>query len=412
MLSATDSSRGRGKNGERRAAAAVDMADGHGFLPYGFFGGFLLLTVPQLLAARGVPEPLIASVTGTAMIPSFTAFLIAPILDVWLSRRSWALVTAVLTALALGSAQFLLDDLPALTAMLFLGFAAATLYYGAVGGWLGDIIAPEQDASLGAWLTVSNMAGFGLMASVAISLIRAVPVSVSALLLGSSPLLALGLLLIPAKPPSSRLARESFSGFFRELGVVLRRPSVWRLMLIFVLPAASFALTNTLGGLGGVYGASELEVSVFGGLGGTFAACIGSLAVIPLARRMAPFRLYLMIGGAGALFTLGLIFAPHVAPMFAVAISGQNLFQAAAFSTENAVQFNEIGKGNPFAATQFSLFTAATTFPITYMQFIDGNAYGRGGLGAMFATDALLGLAAVGLIALLLFVWRARARPA
>jgi PAT family beta-lactamase induction signal transducer AmpG len=382
---------------------------GMGFVPFGLFTGFLLFSLPQLLAARGVPEPTIAWVTGTATIPSFTAFLISPMLDVWMSRRRWSLVMLGVMALALLAAPFLLASLPALTLVLFLGFTAAILYFGAIGGWFGGLVPAEQEASLGAWLTVGNTGAFGVMTAVAAPLLQALPVELAAAAMALS--LALPALLFaytPSTPPSASLVSENFARFFAELAVVLRRPSVLRLLLVFVLPAASFALTNTLGGLGADYHASEVEVSLFGGLGTTIAAILGSLLVPPLARRFAPITLYLLIGGAGCLFTLSLILLPHAPVIFALAITLQNVFQAAAFSTENAVQFREIGKNNPFAATQFSLFSAAASFPITYMQFVDGQAYGAGGLARMYATDGLLGLAAVGAIVLLLLVTRRR----
>jgi len=60
-------------------------------LPFGFYGAVVLITVPQLLAASGVPQPTIAAITATAMIPTFCGFLLAPILDVHFNRRSYAI---------------------------------------------------------------------------------------------------------------------------------------------------------------------------------------------------------------------------------------------------------------------------------------------------------------------------------
>ena len=67
-------------------------------LSYGLYGGLTLLTVPQLLAARSVPQPLIASITAAAMIPTFCGFLLSPILDVRFNRRNYALSFGFLTA--------------------------------------------------------------------------------------------------------------------------------------------------------------------------------------------------------------------------------------------------------------------------------------------------------------------------
>ena len=71
----------------------------------GALSGVLTVTVPQLLAARGVPEPQIAAISGLSFLPGTFNFLVAPILDVGLSRRTYATVLALglaaLTALSL-----------------------------------------------------------------------------------------------------------------------------------------------------------------------------------------------------------------------------------------------------------------------------------------------------------------------
>ena len=109
-------------------------------------------------------------------------------------------------------------------------------------------------------------------------------------------------------------------------------------------------------------------------------------------RRVAPLLLYLAIGTTGALFTLSLLLVPRVPALFAVALVGQNVFQAAAFVVENTIIFGTIGDDNPLAATQFGFLSAATALPITYMQAIDGQGYRVGGLTGGFVTDACLSL--------------------
>ncbi len=171
------------------------------------------------------------------------------------------------------------------------------------------------------------------------------------------------------------------------------------------MPAASFARTNTLGGLGGDYLASEGLVSVMGGAAGVGAGLIGSLLVPPLARRAPARALYLGIGFLGAAFTLGLIIAPRTPASFAIALTGQDVAQAAALATVNVIALQSLGKDNPFAATQFGLLNCASALPITYMQLVDGHAYGAGGLRLMYLVDGGLGLLACAVMAGLLTRW-------
>jgi PAT family beta-lactamase induction signal transducer AmpG len=385
---------------------------GLGNLPFGIYGALLLITIPQLLAARGVPEPQIASVTAVGLIPSFGSFLLAPILDVRFSRRSYAIAFGLLASVIAFFALAQIGNLPALTVLLFAGMTSASLFQGALGGWLGSVVPNEQDGQLAAWFTVGNIGGFGVAAIIAITALRALPdflgPAVVAMLI-AAPLLILALM----PPPSTdrRQARESFATLGRDLLALIKQRVVLRTLLIFCLPSSSFALTNTLGGLGGDFHVSEQFVAVVAGTGVTVAAIAAILLTRPLTERIRPQLLYLLIGIVGALFTFTLIALPRNGATFALAMAGENVFQAAAFTAASAIIFRGIGEGNPLAATQFTFLTAAYSLPITYMQTIDGHAYAFGGLTTTFLTDA--GISLLVCLVLLPFVrrWRNASTP-
>jgi len=381
-------------------------------LPFGLYGAVVLITVPQMLASQHVPQPLIASITAAAMIPLFCGFLLAPILDVRFSRRSYALVFGVLTALAawIGLANIAAQGM--LAACLIPGFLFANMFYNALGGWLGDLVPTGDEGRLGASFTMGNIVGFGIGAILFISLLRALPTPWGAVAVAAAIALPLLLLLaVPASVSERRSAHESFATLASDLRQLLRSKIVLRTLLLFCLPASSFALTNTLGGLGGDFGASERFVALIAGLAVTGAAALAILAVPPLVKRMAPLLLYLAIGSTGALFTLSLLLLPRVPSVFAFALIGQNIFQAAAFVVENTIIFRTIGDDNPLAATQFGLLAAATAFPITYMQAIDGQGYRLAGLTGGLSTDAGLSLLACAVLLPLVLFWLRRDRP-
>ena len=378
-------------------------------LPFGMYGALVLITVPQLLAARQVPEPTIASITAAAMIPTFCGFLLAPIIDVRFSRRSYALVFGVLSGLVGWLSLLQLDSVPVLTAGLIIGFLFSTLFYNALGGWLGDLVPEGDEGRLGATMTIGNVGGFGIGAIVFITLMRALPEAFGPPAVGA--LVALPLLLLVVVPVSNaerRSARESFGTLIRDLGKLLRNRVVLRSLLLFCLPASSFALTNTLGGLGHDFAASERFVAVLAGTGVTAAAIAGALVVPAVVRRVPLLLLYLAIGSVGALFTLSLLGLPRVPAVFALAMIGENVFQSAAFAVEATIIFRTIGEDNPLASTQFGLLQAATAFPITYMQALDGQGYGAGGLGGGLLTDAGLSLLACLVLLPLVLAWRRR----
>lgn len=382
-------------------------------LPLGVGGGLALLSVPQLLAARHVPEPVIAELTTLALIPSFAVFLLGPLLDIRFSRRTYAIGATVLSAIAPAVAILCSTNLVVLGASIFAAGLGAAINYIAIGGWFGTLVPKEKDAALGAWMTAANITGFGLIAMVAIQAIRTLPLPVAAVALSAPNLLPLLIYAVtPATPPDQKLAKESFAQFFRDIGHLVRQPVVLRSILLFIGPAASFALTNTLGGLGRDYHADEAFVGVIGGAAAVVAGLVGSL-LVPVLARWAPSRpLYLSVGLIGGMFTLGLIVLPHTPSIFAAAMIGQNVAQSAAIALVAVIALQSLGKDNPFAATQFGLLTCASAVPLTYMQLIDGHAYGAGGLTLMYLTDGGLGIIACLALAALLWRWSRRDRAA
>jgi PAT family beta-lactamase induction signal transducer AmpG len=380
-------------------------------LPLGLTGGLALLTMPQWLAARHVPEPVIAELTTLALVPTFLIFLLGPVFDLWFSRRTYAIAAtlfATASAFAVVLAGSNLGLLGAALVCSSLGASGNTI---AIGGWFGTLVAKEKDATLGAWMNIANVGGFGVIAAAGMWAIRALPVPAAAAALAAPNLIGLLIYLrTPAPPPDRRLASESFGQFFKDLAALVRRPVVLQTLLLFAVPDASFALTNTLGGLGGDYQASESFVSLMGGAAGIGAGLVGSLLVPPLAGRAPARWLYLGIGFLGALFTLSLIIAPRTPTFFGLAITGQNIAQAAALATVNVVALQSLGKNNPFAATQFGLLCCASALPITYMQLLDGHVYGAGGLTLMYLADGGLGFVACALMAGLFVLWAKRKR--
>jgi PAT family beta-lactamase induction signal transducer AmpG len=381
-------------------------------LPFGLFGAVVLITVPQLLESRHVPQPIIASITAAAMIPTFCGFLLAPILDVRFSRRSYALFFGVLTSVTAWLALRSIAQPAELALYLIVGFLFANMFYNALGGWLGDVVPKGDEGRLGASFTIGNIAGFGVGAILFISTLRALPPEWGAIAVAASISLPLLLLaLIPGSLAERRSAHESFTTLAKDLRQLLGSKTVLRALLLFCLPASSFALTNSLGGLGNDFGASEKFVALIAGFGVTAAAVLASMIVPSIIKRVAPLLLYLAIGSTGALFTLSLIGLPRLPATFALALVGQNIFQAAAFVVENTIIFRTIGEDNPLAATQFGLLSAATSLPITYMQAIDGQGYRIGGLTAGLTTDATLSLIACTLLLPLALSWLRRDRP-
>jgi PAT family beta-lactamase induction signal transducer AmpG len=231
-----------------------------------------------------------------------------------------------------------------------------------------------------------------------------------ALLVGISILLpTIAFPFMQAPGPDRRLARESFPQFFGELVSLVKRREVLVAVILFAAPAGTFSLTNFLGGRGNDFHASPGFVGLVGGLGVAAGGIVGCLVFPPLSRLMPLRPLYLTVGLAGALCTLGLILLPHTPAAYAIILITQNLFQSLAITNSIAVVLETIGRNNPLASTTFCFVASAYGVPISYMLYIDAFGFARGGIAGSMALDAITGMLASLLLGAML-VWLAR-RP-
>jgi len=380
-------------------------------LPVGLMFGMGLMVAPEVLAARHVPETMIANITTIGLVGNLAFFLVAPVLDVHFSRRTYAIAMTTAATVLTFVAVLSFADVRWLGMWLFLGLLAVNLNTSALGGWFGSVLPKEQDARLGAWFAVASFGGFGLASFVGIELVHHEPLWVAAGLLAALNFPPLAIILSADCPPVERSRlNESFGRFGRELRMLAHRQDIRRLFLLFVLPCTAFALTNTLGGLGSDYHASARLVAAIGGAGVTAAGIFGSLTVPALGRRAGLLAVYLGIGLVGGLSTLSLIALPHTPMVYAIGVVAQNVWQSAGLAAGTALILSSIGKDNPLASTHFAILNAALTTPLIYMQWIDGHAYGARGLTGLYATDGGLDVASCLLMIALFLLWSKQSR--
>jgi PAT family beta-lactamase induction signal transducer AmpG len=377
---------------------------------FGMYGGIMVISVPQLLSARQVPETTIAAMTAVMISPGIWAFLASPMLDVRFSRRWYSIATAAAAAALLILALLNLNHLGLVEVFLVAGYFFANLYQSALGGWLSTIVSAAEENRLSAWVTIGNIGAGGAMAAMTGELIRQVPPAAAALSLGAIVMMpTLIFIWMPSPGPERRIAKECFPQFFAEVVSLLRNREILIAILLFVAPAATFSLTNFLSGLGSDFHASPHFVGVAGGVGVLFGGLCGCL-IFPYIDRLLPLRfLYLAIGVVGSAFTLALLAFPQSPTTFAVALIGENFFQALAITASTAIAFETIGRANPLAATTFCLVISAYNIPISYMLFVDGAGYASGGVAGSYAADAGISIIASLLLAALL-IWLMRGK--
>jgi MFS transporter, PAT family, beta-lactamase induction signal transducer AmpG len=368
----------------------------------GLANGIIFFVMPQLMAGANVPEPKIAAIAALASTPGFWFVFFSPILDVRFSRRWYATVFAALSGIAVAAAVLSLHHLIVLQIALVVGEAAAILSSSALGGWLSNITPNEDKNPLSKWINIALIGGIGVTSAAGGEFVRRLPMIAAAILIGTIVFLPASIFLfIPAPGPDRRLAGESFLQFNHEVLSLLRRREVVIVLLLFLSPCSTFALTNLLGGLGGDFHASPRAVSLAGGVGAFIPGLLGCSLFPVIAKRLRLRSFYFVNGIFGCFFTLSLVFLPHTTSTFALALFGEFLFQALSFAIQIGIVFEAIGTNNPLAATTFAFLAAATNIPMTYLTLVDGRAYAAAGIRGMLFTDALIGVLACTVAAIL-----------
>jgi PAT family beta-lactamase induction signal transducer AmpG len=278
------------------------------------------------------------------------------------------------------------------------------LFTTALCGWLSTVCRHEDKNKLSAWVNIAVISGTGVTSALGGELARHFPDWLAACLLAAVVFLPTVIFLfIPCTGPDERLVGESFGEFRREVSALLRRREVLIALVLLLSPCSSFSLTNLLGGLGSDFHASARLVSLAGGAGAFFPGILGCL-LFPIVAKWRPLLfLYLADGILGSLFTLSLILVPHTTVTFTLTLVGEYLFQAFAFSIQVGIMFETIGQNNPLAATTFTVLSAATYVPITYMMIADGRGYSVGRIAGSFGMDAAISIASCLMIGFLLY---------
>ena len=374
------------------------------WLIWGMMGGFIVVPLPQMLVAQGVPGDRAAIAVAIILSPMCWSFLLAPILDVRFRRRTYALVFGVIGVSAAITTVLYHAVLGEVEALMLVGFLSTCLFQSAFGGWAGSLIGKGQDGALGAWSSIYNVGGGGVFILLCNYALQHFSRTGAAALIFAAFLSPLAVFpVIPAPPASKILAAASFSRFAREVVSLFKSSEVLVALALFVLPAGSFALTNALGAWSDSFHAPASLVSVIGGLGIILGSVVGC-ALVPLLARRVPLRqLYLSIGLVGAAFTASLLLAPRVPWTFGLAFVGENFFQASAVAACMAIIFEVIGPGNPLAATTFALLAAAESLPVDYMEFVDARGYHSYGITGAFLTDASISASVCILFAIALY---------
>jgi MFS family permease len=382
-------------------------------LPFGLVVGFTITALPFLLTNAGIPLDRVASVSATVMSPTFWGFLLNPLLDVGLSRRAYSFLSAILGAIFMGSALWLLSPahLGISAALLLLSDLCIVLFAGAVGGWTAEFVPERLRGAVGGWTNVANLGGGAAGSLLVMDLAK--HYSVRTLGLGLSVAIVAGLwpaLLFPVARRSSFGVKQVFTLAMRATWQACRRRECLVGFSLFLAPASSVAAINLFSGMGKDFHASSNTVIAVTGAGCAISSSAGSLLGGWVSGRLPRGYIYLGGGIAAAACALGMAFAARTPSVYSWGVLLYNGIAGIAYAAFTALGLQLTGNDCPVAATQLGMFAAATNGAITYMTWLDGQGYRLGGARGLLCTDALASAATA--IPLLFLVRRELRRSA
>ena len=109
---------------------------------------------------------------------------------------------------------------------------------------------------------------------------------------------------------------------------------------------------------------------------------------------------YGLFGVALAVCAALMALAPRTEPMFIVYTTVYSLLSGFSYAAFSAVVLEVIGQGA--AATKYSVYASLSNMPIAYMTVVDGWAHERWGANGLLYADAVIGVVAIGVFALVM----------
>lgn len=361
-------------------------------LPFGLTSGFTVTALPFVLTHLGIPLYKAATVSAVVMSPAFWGFLLQPLMDTKLTRRTYAWLTATSAAICLAGALLVLslEHLLLATALLLAAELSVVLYSGAVGGWTAQFTPDSRRGSVSGWTNVAILGGGALGSLAVMSLLPNVGLHWLGLGLGAA--IALGtapLLVFPEAARSAFNFRQIFTDALKATWRACKTKECLTGFAVFLAPASASAAINLFSGMGNDFHASISTVIWVTGAGCAATTSLGALLGGYAANYISRGHLYLCAGLANGFVALAMALAPHTPADFIIGVLVYNGVAGVSYAAFNAFGFQLVGRNSAVASTQLGLFAASTNFAIVYMVWVDGQGFKHFGATGLLLTDCI-----------------------
>ena len=375
------------------------------YFPYGLTFGFPSIALGYLGTKAGVPVSVIAGIVGMTFLAAGWKFVWAPIVDYTLTRKRWywlAIGVVSIGLIALTTVPLSVRTVPLVSLLVLLTSVAATfiafateglMVYntpahlrGRAAGWFqsGNQFGQTAGGGIGLWLM--NHSPSPWMAGAALSAI-----------IGACAL-AIFRLEEPPRELTDASVRDRAADAWRNLVEVIRSRAGRLGLILAILPIGTGASQYLFGSIGPEWNAPADMVSLVLGLGGGVAIVAGCFAGGRLADRVDKPMSYAISCSLGVVACIGIALSPRTAVGYAASTLFYTFTLGMVAASFTGLVLAVIG--HSAAATKINLFFAINTLFSLGVLRVAGWAHDAWASTGMLYTEALLGVGALGIFAL------------
>jgi len=373
-------------------------------LPFGVMSGYLTVAVAYSLTQAGVSVEQVAELVAISFIPQTWKFLWAPIADTTLTRKTWYLIAAVISAVGIYATGAVPADgkfMPLLYMVVVVSNTAVTFLAMAVESLMVYGTPAAEKGRAGGWFQAGNLGGGGLGGGAGLWMAQSLPEPwMAGAVLGAACLLCCVALLYVIEPPAMFRGGKYWRNLvlvFKDLWQVARSRLGFLALLICFLPIGTSAVSGLWASVADDWHATADTVALVTGVLGGIVSAVGCLVGGYFCDRMNRKTAYALYGLLQAVCAIAMAVAPRTEAMYIVFTTIYAFSSGLTYAAFSAVVLEAIGLGA--AATKYNLFASLSNMPIAYMTLVAGWAHTRWGAGGMLHTEAVIGV-----LAILLFI--------
>jgi len=383
------------------------------FLPLGITNGYVVVTLAYLLAQHGVTVAGVAGLAALSLLPQTWKVLWAPLVDTTLTLKNWFLLSAIATG-ALMIATAMVAPTAAHLALiegLCVGFSLTSSFNCmAADSLMAHATTAEEKGRAGGWSQAGNLGGSGLGGGVGLWLAQHVSYGwVSGAVLGAVCILSSLATLWLNEPRAAHRATNYLTSLVnvgRECWDVLSTRMGFLALFIMLIPIGVGAAQNLWSAVANDWHASADAVALVNGALGGVISMFGCIAGGMICDRIDRKLAYCVFGIALAVVAALMALAPRTELMFVTFTCIYAFVLGFCYAAFGAVVLEAIGGGA--AATKYNLLAGISNAPIIYQTMIDGWGHDRWGASGLLYLEALCGVAAVAVYAVVAFATRQR----